>query len=401
MANTLLTISMITREALRLLVNNLVLAAHINRDYDDQFAVAGAKIGSVINIRKPARYVGRTGRNMAIENHTETSVPLTLDTQFGVDLEFTSADMLLSLDDFSLRVLKPAVAVVANKIDSDIAAQYWNFYNTMGTPGVTPNALLTYLLAGARLNDEAAPNDDMRSLILTPLSQATIVDALKGLFQSSTQIREQYERGQMGMAVGFNWYMDQNMATHQVGPLGGTPAVVGAGVTGAALPTSGWTASGIRLLRGDVFTIAGVNAVNPQNRRNTGQLRQFVVTGTVTADAGGLATIGISPPIVTSGAFQTVTASPAGGALLTVLGAANAVSPQNLAIHRDSIVLGTADLPLPGGVDMAARASDKASGLSIRMIRAYSVQTDIFACRLDALYGISTVYPELGVRIAA
>ena len=378
------------------------LASRMEHQDDDQFAVAGAKIGSVVNIRKPARYVGRTGRNMALENHTETSVPLTLDTQFGVDLEFSSADMLLSLDDFSARVLKPAVAVVANKIDSDIAAQYWNIYNTVGTPGATPNALLTYLLAGARLNDEAAPNDDMRSLVLTPLAQATIVDALKGLFQSSQQIKTQYERGQMGTAVGFEWYMDQNMATHVVGALGGTPAVFGAGQTGASLSTNGWTnAAAVRLKRGDVFTIAGVNAVNPQNRRNTGQLRQFVVTADSSSDASGNMTIPISPSITTSGAFQTVTVSPAGGALLTVLGAANTVSPQNLAFHRDAIVLGMADLPLPGGVDMAARVSDKQTGMSIRMIRGYAIQTDVFACRLDALYGISTVYPELAVRIAA
>src|SRR5437660_7022504 len=191
--NTLLTISDITYETARVLVNNLVFCNQITREYDDQFAVAGAKIGDTINIRKPPRYTVRTGRTASIQNITESYVPLTLQYQDGVDLNWTSADQLLSIDDFSNRIIKPAIAPVANNIDLRGLALYKQIYNCLGTPGTTPNALLTYLSAGARLNNEAAPRDNDRSMILSSLSEAYIVDALKGLFQSAQQIEGQYE----------------------------------------------------------------------------------------------------------------------------------------------------------------------------------------------------------------
>lgn len=400
MPNTNLTISMITREALRILENNLTFAKGVNREYDDAYAIKGAKIGDTLNIRKPARYVGRSGTALAVEDHTETSVPLVLNTQFGVDVQFTSKELLLSIDDFSKRILEPAMATVANKIDSDGLALYADVYNSVGTPGTTPNALLTYLQAGAKMDYEATPRDKMRSLVLEPTAQATIVDSLKGLFHSSTQIEKQYEQGNMGMSAGFKWSMDQNVNTHTIGPLGGTPLVNGTNQTGSSLITDGWTAAAaLRLRRGDVFTIAGVFAVNPQNRASTGQLRQFVVTANVSSDGAGNATIPISPPITTTGAFQTVTNSPADNAALTVFGAANTLTPANLAYHRDAFTMASADLPLPGGVDMAARVSDNALGMSMRMIRAYDINNDRFPCRIDVLYGWRTLYPELACRI--
>lgn len=400
MANSLLTISMVTKEALRILENNLTFAKGVNRQYDDQFGISGAKIGDTLNIRKPARYVGRTGTAIAVEDHTETSVALQLDTQFGVDVSFTSKELTLSIDEFSDRILKPAMATVANKIDRDGLSQYLNVYNAVGTPATVPTAFETYLEAGAKLDEEACPRDGMRSMVIGPRKQLKIVDALKGLFQSSEQIKNQYEKGNMGLAAGFKWSMDQNEPSHTVGPLGGTPLVNGASQTGATLVTDGWTAAAAaRLKRGDVFTIANVFAVNPQSRQSTGQLRQFVVTADVSSDVAGNASIPISPSIVTSGAFQTVTASPADNAALTILGAANAVSPTGLAYHRDAFVLGCADLLLPKGVDMAARASDSQLGLSVRMVRQYDINTDKFPCRLDILYGWKTLYPELACRI--
>lgn len=400
MAQSILTISMITREALRILENNLTFAKGVNREYDDAFGIKGAKIGDTLNIRKPARYVGRSGTTLSIEDQTETSVPLVLDTQFGVDVQFTSKDLALSLDDFSQRVLKPAVATIANKMDRDGMALYKDVYNAVGTPGTTPSALLTYLQAGAKMDFEAAPRDGMRALAIDPLAQATIVDSLKGLFQSSEKIKDQYEEGTMGLSGGFKWSMDQNVNSHTVGPLGGTPLVNGASQSGASLITDGWTAAAAsRLKKGDVFTIANVFAVNPQSRASTGQLRQFVVTADVSSDGSGNVTIAISPSISASGQFQTVDSLPADNAALTVLGAANTVSPANLAYHRDAFCMGTADLPLPGGVDMAARVSDKQLGASIRMVRAYDINNDRFPCRLDVLYGWKSIYPELACRI--
>ena len=391
MANTNLTISMITREALRILENNLTFAKGCNREFDDKFAVSGAKIGDTLNIRKPARYVGRTGTALSVEDHTESQVALQLDTQFGVDVNFTSKELALDIDDFSDRILKPALATVANKIDRDGLALYKDVYNSVGTPGTTPTALKTYLQAGAKLDKSAAPRDGLRSVCIGPDEQVEIVDSLKGLFQSSEQIKSQYEQGNMGMAGGFKWSMDQNVNAHTIGAHGGTPLVNGASQSGASIDTDGWGATSLN--KGDIFTIAGVFGVNPQSRQSTGELQQFVVTAD-NADAGDK-TIAISPAIVTSGAMQTVTAAPADNAVITVLGVASTSAIQSMAFHRDAFVMGCADLQLPQGVDKAARVSDKQLGLSVRMVRDYDINNVKFPCRLDVLYGWMTVYPEL------
>ena len=406
MSNTLLTISEITLEATRVLENQLTFANKINREYDDQFAIEGAKIGDTINIRKPPRYVGRTGPALQLEDSTETSVPLSLSTQFGVDIVFTTKDLTLSIDRFSERFLKPALATVANKIDRDGMALYSKVYNYVGTPGTTPNATLVYLNAGVLLSNEAAPKDGLRSLCINPAAQAAIVNSLTGLLNPAKAISEQYINGEMGDALGFKWYEDQNVNVATVGALGGTPVVNAAGQTGNAITTSGWTANTTVLNVGDIVQFAGVYAVNPQSRQTTGLLRNFVITAPVTSNGSGVATLNVSPaltpPVSTTQAaqFQTVTASPANNASVTVWGAAGTQSPQNMAFHRDAFTLGTADLYLPKGVDMAARVSDEDTGLSVRMVRAYDINNDRCPCRLDVLYGYAAVYPELAVRIA-
>lgn len=400
MPNTLLTISMITREALRVLENALTFTKFINREYDAAFARSGAKIGTILNVRKPPRYLGRTGATLSVEDSVESSVPVSLTTQFGVDLSFSSVEMGLSIDDFSDRFIKPAVATIANKIDYDGMSLYNTVPNVCGTIGTVPNALMTYLMAGVALDDAMAPRDNQRTIVINPLMQATIVDALKGLFQSSDKISDQYEQGTMGVTAGFKWAMDQNTRVHTYGPLGGAPIVSGAGQTGSSLLTSGWTAAAaLRLRKGDMFTLPTVNAINFQNHQDLGYLRTFVVTADVSSDASGNATIPIYPPIVPSGATQTVTNSPAASAPLTILGTASQKSPQGLAFHKDAFTLACADLPLPGGVDMAARVSDSQLGLSIRAVRQYTISNDQWPLRLDILYGWAPLYPELACRI--
>jgi hypothetical protein len=398
--NALLTISMITMEALRVLKNNLTFTRRVNRQYDSKFGVAGAKIGTVLNVRKPPRYLGRTGQALSLEDAVETSVPVTLDTQAGVDLAFTSEDLALSIDQFSDRFVKPAIASIANRVDADGLSLFDQIYQSVGTPGTVPNTLLTYLSAGVALDDSATPMDGQRSIVISPLMQATIVNALTGLFHQGSEIARQYTKGTMGNAAGFEWFMDQNIATHTVGPLGGTPLVDGADQTGASLVTDGWTAAAaLRLNRGDNFTIAGVNSVNPQSRQDTGTLQRFVVTADSDSTAGGAVTIPIDPPITPSGAFQTVSASPADDAALTIIGAANTVTRQGLAFHQDAFTLCVADLPIPDGIDMGARASDDDLGLSIRLIRDYDINLDRWPCRLDLLFGWAVLRPELAARI--
>ena len=411
---------MITNEALRVLTNQLAFTKNVNRHYDGSFGVEGAKIGTTLNVRKPVRYIGAEGATLQIEDIVETSVPVVLNHQSHVGITFTSQDLKLSIDEFSKRLIQPAVASIANKIDLYGLQLYQQVYNfaaqsgtTVWTPGTAPATLRTYLDAQAALNNNATPMDGQRHVILSPNMEVAIVDALKGLFQSSNQIREQYEKGLMGIAAGFQWHMDQNTWTHTIGEVGATSAPTmsaTAGQTGASLATAGWIASKTVLKTGDIIQIGGVYQVNPQNRQSTGVLQPFVVTADVASASDGTATVTISPSIVTSGAYQTVNAAPAGSAPITLFGQATgtamnglskAATTQGMAFHPDAFTLACADLPLPEGVDMAARASDSDTGLSLRMVRQYDINTDKWPCRLDVLYGWAALRPELACRILA
>jgi hypothetical protein len=404
---------MITNEALFVLRNNLTFTKRVNRSYDSSFGTDGAKIGTVLNIRKPPRFVVTSGPGLSIQDITETSVPLPLQSQEHVDFTFTTADRLLSIDDFSERLLEPAIAAVANKMDYDGNQQYVNVANTVGTVGTTPNTALVYLTAAAVLSNNATPMDGRRSVVMNPTFEATIVDALKGLFQSATQIKEQYEKGQMAIGLGFEWYMDQNAGVQTIGALGGTPAVNGGGQAGTSLVLNGWTAAAAqRLNQGDILQIGsgstGVYGVNPQARTSTGRLQDFVVTAPASSDGSGNMTVNIWPPITPGGQFQTVTTSPATGALVTVYSTAaagqsaiaNTQTPVALAFHRDAFTMATADLPLPtGGVVAAFRAADKSLGISLRVVQAYDINTDKMPVRIDVLYGWATMRGEMACRV--
>jgi hypothetical protein len=415
MANTLLTISKITNEALMVLENELTFTSEVNREYDDQFAVAGAKIGATVNVRKPARFIGVTGPNLSVEDFNETSIPVTLNTQFHVDTQFSTADLALSMDMFSDRLIKPAVATIANRIDRDgLVLAKNNVANIVGTAGVPPTSLLTYLTGQAYLDSEGAPRDGRRACIVEPFTSATIVDSLKGLFMPSQKISEQYEKGMMGTdSAGMRWKMDQNVVSQTFGSYAtATLSTNTATFTGSL--TSGWASSSTITIaaataaapikQGDVITIANVYAVNPQNRQpyGTNRLRNFVVTSDVTISSGGSASVTVSPAIITAGQFQNVFVSATSStAVVTPFNNTGTVSPQNIILHRNAETLACADLELPMGVVFAGRASDKELGLSIRVVRQYTINNDSIPCRLDVLYGWAMLYPELACRVAA
>jgi hypothetical protein len=412
MANNLLTISKITNEALMVLENELTFTSEVDRNYDDQFAVVGAKIGNTVNVRKPGRFIGTTGPALNVEDFNETSVPVTLSTQFHVDTQFTTQDLALSLDMFSDRVLKPAIAAIANKIDRDgMSMATLQTANIVGTAGTPPTGLITYLTAGAYLDSEGAPRDGRRSCIVEPFTSATIVDSLKGLFVPSDRIGNQYEKGLMGRdSAGMNWKMDQNVVSQTFGSFAGT-AVCNT-TTASGFLTSGWassstitlTATGtVSLNAGDVFQIAGVFAVNPQNRQayGTNKLRNFVVKTAVSATDGTMSVV-VSPAVITAGQFQNVSIpTTSSTAAITFFNKAGTVSPQNIIMHRNAFTLAVADLELPEGVHFAGRASDKEIGLSMRVVRQYTINNDSIPTRLDVLYGWAPLYPELACRVAA
>jgi hypothetical protein len=413
MANNLLTISKITNEALMVLENELTFTGEVDRNYDDQFAVVGAKIGQTVNVRRPGRFIGTTGPALNVEDFNETSVPVTLSTQFHVDTQFTTQDLALSLDMFSDRVLKPAIATIANKMDRDgLVMAKNNTANIVGTAGTAPTGLITYLTAAAYLDSEGAPRDGRRSVIVEPFTSATIVDSLKGLFVPTAQISSQYTKGLMGRdSGGMNWRMDQNVVSQTFGSY--ASATLSCNVTTATgFLSSGWaysstitvgaTSAAATLNQGDTFTIAGVYAVNPQNRQTYGnKLRSFVVQSTTAIGSGGTASVTVVPAVITAGQFQNVSITSTGSQTVTPFNNTGVVSAQNILMHRNAFTLACADLELPEGVHFAGRASDKEIGLSMRVVRQYTINNDSIPTRLDVLYGWAPLYPELACRIAS
>ena len=413
MANNLLTISKITNEALMVLENELTFSSEVDRNYDDQFAVVGAKIGNTVNVRRPGRFIGTTGPALNVEDFNETSVPVTLSTQFHVDTQFTTQDLALSLDMFSDRVLKPAVAAIANKIDRDgLTTAKNNTANIVGAAGTIPTGLITYLSGQAYLDSEGAPRDGRRSCIVEPFTSATIVDSLKGLFNPQTAISTQYTKGLMGRdSGGMNWKLDQNVVSQTFGSYA-TATLACATTTATGFLTSGWaststialtaTTATAGLKQGDVITIANVYATNPQNRQSYGKLRNFVVTADVTVATSGTTSVVVSPAVITGGQFQNVTVlATSATAVVTPFNNTGVVSPQNIIMHRNAFTLAVADLELPDGVHFAGRASDKEIGLSMRVVRQYTINNDSIPTRLDVLYGWAPLYPELACRVAA
>lgn len=401
MANSILTPSVIGKESLMRFKNKVGFTKNANKQYSKEFAQKGAKIGNTITIRKPARYTVSTGPALNLQSVVEESQALVLSTQAHVDFDFSSVDLTLTIDDFMERYVDGAIDTLASSVDLaglEMAAQ--NTANFVGVPGTTPNASLTYMQAQQKINEMACPKDKNRGYFISTGAEPVIVDALKGLFQSSERIAEQYESGMMGQGLGGDWYMSQNIWNRSVGNLGGTPTVNGAGQTGSSLVTQGWSDSVTGLLNvGDRFQIAGVHSVNPITKQSTGNLQCFVITAAANSSGSGAATVSIYPSIVTSGPTQTVDSSPANSAAITVSGAATAVSPQNILAHKNAFTLGCADLEMPDGVDFKYMARDPESGLSMRLVRAYDINSDTFPCRLDLLYGWAPMRPEWACAI--
>jgi len=391
MANTILTMDMITREALRILHQQLTFVGSINRAYDDSFAQSGAKIGDTLRIRLPNQYTVRTGAVLSAQDTVEQNTALTVATQQGVDLSFTSRDLTMSLDDFSQRIIRPAVSVLAASVEADaLQSMSKDVYQVVN--GIGSAITFKRVMEGAkRLTDSLAPSAD-RTALLNTTDNVDLVDVLKGLFQDSNAIKQQYREGVMGRTAGFDFAQTTHLTTQARGA--GTGYLVNGGTqTGSSLVVDTGTGA---LNAGEVFTIAGVFEVHPETKVNTGRLQQFVVTSDY---AGGGGTIAISPAIVPTGARQNVSGSPADNAAITIIGTSGTAFGQSLVYHKDAFTFATADLVMPSGVDMASRQNFE--GLSIRMVRQYDINNDAFPCRLDILYGYKTIRAQLAARVAA
>ena len=387
MPNTILTATAVTREALRVLHQKLNFVGTITRDYDASFAQQGAKVGDTLKIRLPNQYTVRTGSTLSAQDTTESSVDLKVQTQKGVDLNFTSVDLTMALDDFSERILEPAMSVLAANIEADAMSMYKDVYNqVLGTGAAT----FTRVLQGRKiLVDNLAPLNG-RTCNLNTQDNVDLVDALKGLFNDKATISKQNREGFMGRTAGFDFMENTLWPSHGRGPSNAAFIVNGAGQTGGALTVS--IGAGIPVA-GDVIQIAGVFRVHPETKQSTGLLQQFVVGAGAT-----LTSFPISPAIVTTGALQNVSASPANAAAVTVAGTASIAHGISMAYQKGAFAFATADMVMPRGVDFASR--EVFDGVSMRIVRQYDINSDKFPCRLDVLYGFKTIRPQLACRLA-
>ena len=398
MANTILTIDMITRKSLEILENSSVLIRNCNRQYDDSFAKTGAKIGSTLRIRKPDRALVTDGAIFQAQEENQQNTTLSISNQKHIGIEFTSAELTLSLDDFSEIVLKPRISQLAATIEADVFNAFKYIGNTVGTPGTTPATSAVLLAAQQKLN-EMAVWEQQRYATVNPAANGGLVEGLKGLFHPGDVVSRQFKRGMMGTDVlgldEINMSQSVKMFTTGSRTNGTTSAAVTTeGATTIAL--TGLGASGT-IKFGDVFTVADTYAVNPQTRESTGSLYQFVALADVTASGGGAATVTVAAMYSATHALATVNVLPGNSKTVTFVGAASTAYPQNLVYHKDAITFATADLYLPTGVEMAGRANH--NGVSMRIVKQYDGVNDQIICRADVLYGYAVLRPEAAVRM--
>ena len=404
MANSLLTINMITREAVRLWKNSNAFIQNVDMQYDESFAVSGAKIGSSLRIRLPNDFTVTTGPALAVQDTAEQSTTLVLATQKHVDVAFSTADRTLSLDDYSRRILAPMVNNLAGAVAVDIMSGadggICNFSANQDAGNLILSPIAsTYLDAGATLSLNSGPVAN-RKIVNNPRTQARVVASLAGLLNPASELSRQYVTGKMYDALGFIWMEDQTAGIHTNGALAqGSATVNGAGQTGLNLTVNA-LAAGLNL--GDIITVAGVNAVNRITKQDTGELRQFAVTATTAAAATSIPIYpAIVPPVAgQSVQYQTVMASPANGAAVNPTNglAASTAYRKNFAYAPDAVTLATADLEMPRNVHEAAR--EAFDGIAMRMVTDYFIGTDQLITRLDVLYGHVWIRPEWACVVA-
>ena len=421
MPNALQTSTLITNEVLRIAHNTSGFLGRMNTDYEASWKGKYAP-GSTVKARAPVQFTIRNGATANIQDVTERSVDVTIRPELGIDFAVNDYELTTAVRNdgsidkaFRERYLKPAGLRIAAEVDYQVGLMIKNAVaNFVGTPGTGPSTLADLAAAQVPMDNEGCPRDMMRYAAISPLANAALVPSLATLFNSREDITKQYKSGLLNPMLGIEPIMSQNVPTHTVGPLGGTPLVNGANqglinsgstdnpfASTTSLVTDGWTAAAaLRLRAGDVITIGGVFAVNPETKQSTGSLRQFVVTADTSSDGAGNATIVISPAIIAGGAFQNVTARPADNIGITVVtGTASTGYVQNILWHRDAVTFVSPEMELPGGMDMASSASmADEGGISLRFVRGFDITNNRRISRFDVLWGGAVTIPQWCVR---
>lgn len=410
MSNTTLTADIIAAEAVRILDNNCVMGDLVYRGYEEEFSknINGYTIGETISVRRPTDFTVRDGMTASNQDVVEGKFAITVDKQKGVDFAFTSQDLTLQIKDLSERVIKPAVVQLANQIDRDLTSLYKDVWNWVGTPGNTVDSFADFAKAPERLDLGAVPQDD-RNAVMSPSDQWGMLGSQTALYMQDVA-KDAYRRGKLGMIGNIDTYSSQNVQAMTAGTRDNTtPLVKGANQTTTwastkdngtmTLLTDGWDAS-VTINRGEVFTISGVFAVNPVTKATLPHLQQFVVTADVTANGTttNTTTLTISPPIIASGAFQTVSAAPADDATITISGTASTNYNQNLVFHKNAFSLVMVPMVKPpGAIDVSRK---NYNGYSVRVIPYYDGTNDKSNWRLDVLYGVKTIDARLATRLS-
>jgi hypothetical protein len=403
---------MITRKALDVLHQKCNFIGNVNRQYDDRFAQTGAKIGTSLNIRMPSNYSVRTGATLNAQDHIERSTPLQVSSQYGVDVSFTSVELTMDLDDFSERIIEPAMSQLAAKIEGDAMAVAYKLVPNY--TNATTDGLITYKRfqqGGANITKALGPLSQ-RATVMSPDSTVIFNDTVKGLFHQSNQISKQYREGQMGRTGGFDIYENTLVPTHTTGTLDsaaaltdgaalGTSTTANAWVSQTALQVNGVTADTLKA--GDIITISGVYDVHPETKSNYGKLKSFVVQSDVTLTTAATSyAVTVKPALIygSGNAYQNCTlsgVSDTNDCTVTLIGATGAAFGQDLQFHKDAFVFATADLEDVSKYGAWGARAQK-DGISMRIARQYAISSDTVPCRIDILWGFAGLYPELANR---
>lgn len=410
MSNTVLTADIIASEAIGILENNCVMGDLVYRGYEEEFnnKVNGYSVGDTISVRRPTDFTVRDGATASIQDAVEGKFSIAVDTQQGVDFKFTASDLTLKIDKLSERIIKPAMVQLANAVDRKLTNLYKDVWNWVGTPGSTVDSFADFAKAPERLDLGAVPQDD-RAAVLSPTDQWGLLGSQAALYMQDVA-KDAYRRGKLGMIGNVDTYSSQNVQTFTGGTRDNTTPVVKGSTQDTTwaltknngtmtLNTSGWDAAAT-LKQGDVFTISTVFAVNPVTKATLAFLQQFVLKADATANGttSNTTTLTISPPIITSGAFQTVSTSPADGATITVVGTASTGYTQNMVFNKNAFSLVMVPMVKPPGAVDVARKTYK--GYSVRVIPYYDGTNDVSNWRLDILYGVKTIDARLATRLS-
>lgn len=400
MTQTILNIDMLTNEALMRFDNALEMGSVADRQYEDYYQKSGAKIGDTLRVREPVRMAAASGRALQVNNIQEKSRNITVADQRHVAWPFNSADMALTLDEYSERYIQPATAELASIVDlQGHAVAKAAVYNHVGTPGTDPNSSLIWLQAKAKLNSYSMPKDGNLVALLNENAEISTVEALKGLFNNQSKISKQFDSGEMGPAMGYDFRMTQNCPKHTNGTAVSFGTLSATATSGTTIAITGGTANGT-VTAGYIFTVADCYQHNLVTRIATGNLQQFLVTAAVTLDGSGVGSLTVLPEIITSGNYQNVsTAGAVSGKAATILSGSTSggIYTRNWAMHKKAIALVSADLPKVSAPEVSIK---RGKNLSIRIIRTYDVQSDQEIFRLDILFGWAVMRPEWMVAVS-